>query len=158
MKAIGKDRPGFRGEYGFLSNFWQCDFTLFGHIWDCSERAFQWAKQGTDEGRQAVLNASLTGRTGVKAVGRQYPMTPEWDKIRIEVMTGILRAKFGQNQDLKERLLATGDAELVEGNSWNDRFWGVPFGGTGQNWLGKVLMFVRAELQELRNEQVNHAH
>jgi predicted NAD-dependent protein-ADP-ribosyltransferase YbiA (DUF1768 family) len=44
-------------------------------------------------------------------------------------------------------LLETGDAELVEGNWWDDTFWGV-CNGVGQNNLGKILMDTRRELRE----------
>jgi hypothetical protein len=45
----------------------------------------------------------------------------------------------------RDLLLATGDAELIEGNVWNDVFWGV-CNGIGKNWLGKLLMQVREVL------------
>ena len=35
----------------------------------------------------------------------------------------------------------------IEGNTWNDTFWGV-CNGQGQNWLGKILMLVRSELNK----------
>lgn len=38
-----------------------------------------------------------------------------------------------------------GDAELIEGNTWGDRIWGV-CDGVGENRLGKILMRVRAEM------------
>jgi len=49
-------------------------------------------------------------------------------------------------------LLATGEAELVEGNSWHDLTWGrcscLQHGGAGRNLLGQLLMTVRAESQK----------
>ena len=58
------------------------------------------------------------------------------------------RAKFTQNEDLKWRLIATGDAYLEEGNTWHDTCWGVDAKtGVGENHLGKILMKVRSELQ-----------
>jgi predicted NAD-dependent protein-ADP-ribosyltransferase YbiA (DUF1768 family) len=60
-------------------------------------------------------------------------------------MEDLVRLKFTTHPDLCERLLTTGDAELIEGNSWNDTFWGV-CRGKGRNELGKVLMKVRSEL------------
>lgn len=48
-------------------------------------------------------------------------------------------------------MIATGGEDLVEGNRWNDKFWGVCLKtGRGENWLGKLLMQVRAELAEER--------
>ena len=59
-----------------------------------------------------------------------------------------MRAKFTQNPKLKEQLLSTGDAILIEGNTWNDRYWGVDASsGVGKNHLGKLLMKIRSELK-----------
>ena len=52
-----------------------------------------------------------------------------------------------QNPELGNKLLETGNQELVEGNTWGDIFWGV-CNGKGQNWLGKILMMVRDEIRE----------
>ena len=63
-------------------------------------------------------------------------------------MYEICKAKFTQNEDLKEKLLATGNDILEEGNTWGDRVCGT-VNGVGENRLGKILMRVR---EELRNE------
>ena len=61
------------------------------------------------------------------------------------------RSKFTHNADLRERLLATRGALLVEGNTWHDQTWGscvcpqhaeVP----GDNALGVILMTLRLRL------------
>lgn len=63
-------------------------------------------------------------------------------------MEEIVRAKFSQHPELEERLLATGDRKLVEGNPWNDTFQGVDVRtGKGQNHLGEILMKIRDELK-----------
>ena len=59
-----------------------------------------------------------------------------------------LRLKFAI-PELAEKLLATGEAELIEGNSWGDTTWGV-YKDIGENRLGKLLMQVRQELKEKR--------
>ena len=56
-------------------------------------------------------------------------------------MTDLCRIKFS-DPHLRSLLLATGDAELIEGNWWHDQFWGV-CNGVGQNQLGKILMAIR---------------
>ena len=63
-------------------------------------------------------------------------------------MEGVVRAKFTQNKELRRLLLATGDAELREGNSWRDAFWGVDLTtGRGRDELGKILTRLRDELR-----------
>ena len=56
-------------------------------------------------------------------------------------------AKFTQNEELKEKLLATENEELVEGNTWHDTYWGV-CNRRGKNKLGKILMRIREELRD----------
>lgn len=60
-------------------------------------------------------------------------------------MYGLLRQKFAPGSSLAARLQGTGDVILVEGNAWGDRFWGAS-GGYGENYLGRLLMIVRAEI------------
>ena len=62
-------------------------------------------------------------------------------------MFDLVLEKFKQNPELKQKLLETGNQELIEGNTWNDTFWGV-CNGQGQNWLGKILMLARSELNK----------
>jgi hypothetical protein len=71
----------------------------------------------------------------VKSLGRcrKVPIRPDWEEVKEEVMLTALRAKFHQNPELRERLLATGDAELIEphrGTTIGAREGAAP-GGTG---------------------------
>ena len=61
-------------------------------------------------------------------------------------MFWIVFLKFYENKDLKKKLLSTENVILVEGNTWNDTFWGV-CKGKGKNNLGKILMNVRKILR-----------
>ena len=65
--------------------------------------------------------------------------------MRIDIMTALVTQKFNRHIDLRKKLLATGDEELIEGNWWGDTFWGV-CRGKGDNHLGKILMEVRSKL------------
>ena len=56
-------------------------------------------------------------------------------------MRDALIQKFSDKK-LQKKLIDTGDAELIEGNWWGDKFWGV-CEGEGENHLGKLLMEVR---------------
>lgn len=64
-------------------------------------------------------------------------------------MYGLLIEKF-YDPDLNAKLQETGDAELIEGNYWGDRFWGV-CDGVGENHLGKLLMRVRSETRLIKH-------
>ena len=133
----------FRGEYEFLSNYYEAPLTYKGFAYGSSEAAYQGAKCG-----EAELFSGLRPHQS-KVEARKLPTREDWDDVKLEVMEEIVRAKFTQNEELAERLLATGDAIIVEENSWHDTFWGVD-GKTGEgcNHLGKILMKIRDELRE----------
>ena len=60
-------------------------------------------------------------------------------------MYDVVNSKFTQNKKLAEQLMATGEDDLVEGNDWGDRYWGV-CRGVGKNKLGQILKRIRSEL------------
>ncbi len=71
-------------------------------------------------------------------------------------MLKALRVKFDQHQDLKQKLLSTGDAKLVEASPY-DSYWGNATrkdGSKGLNKLGILLMKVRSELKKDQEEQM----
>lgn len=133
----------FFGKYRFLSNFWPCEIEYEGIIYPSTEHAFQAAKTLDEKKRLEI--ARLDGLPAIaKKVGKTLELRDDWEQIKISVMEDLLRKKFC-HQELREQLLLTGDSELIEGNYWNDKFWGV-CNGEGQNWLGKLLMKVRKEI------------
>lgn len=129
----------FRGEHEFLSNMYPCDVVYNGTLYANAEAAFQAAKCFA-RAREFV---GLDGKAA-KRLGRKVELSPDWEDVKIRVMKEVLVAKFGQNLDLYEKLHATGAAELVEGNTWNDTFWGV-CNGKGENHLGKILESLRTK-------------
>lgn len=84
--------------------------------------------------------------SSAKRKGRHVQLRHDWEKVKFDIMYEICKAKFSQNAELKDKLLATGDEYLEEGNTWGDRIWGT-VNGKGQNNLGKILMRVREELR-----------
>ena len=133
----------FHGEYRFLSNFWNHPVTYDGATYPNNEAAFQAAKCA-DPAQKKMFQAM--DPSSAKRAGRRVRLRPDWESVKVGIMEGIVRAKFAPGTELAEKLLATGDAELVEGNAWNDTFWGV-CRGRGRNELGKILMKVRNELK-----------
>jgi len=133
----------FRGKYFFLSNFYISDVEYEGIIYTNNEAAFQ-AQKVTDYRHQQEF--WLATPSEAKRLGRSVELRSDWEQIKDEVMEDIVRAKFTQSEELKNKLLATGDEELIEANTWNDTYWGV-CRGRGLNKLGKILMKVREELK-----------
>jgi len=135
----------FIGEFFWLSNFFGCPVVVDRIKFQSTEHAYQMFKTDDLEWRKKIRNAKSPGHA--KRLGAACPMRPDWDDIKVDVMRKCIRAKFTQNEDLKAKLLATGDEHLEEGNTWSDRVWGT-VNGQGQNLLGKILMEIREELRE----------
>lgn len=141
----------FWGDYRFLSNFWPASVYLEGDWYPSVEHAYQAAKFTDKAVRLEIKNAKKPGEA--KKLGNLgYPLRSDWDLVRIQYMRNLVWQKFSLHQNLQDRLLATGEAELIEGNTWHDTFWGV-CNGVGQNWLGKILMEVRVELKKQQGER-----
>ena len=135
----------FRGEHFFLSNFYEAPVTYQGLTYGSNEAAFQ-AQKCLSEAERLEFTALRPSDS--KRRGRKVQLRPDWEQVKLGIMEDIVRAKFTQNEDLRAMLLATGDAVLEEGNSWNDTFWGIiRKTGRGQNHLGRILMRVREELK-----------
>lgn len=134
----------FSGEYRWLSNFWSCFVVLDGKTYPSTENAFQAAKT-LDEQLRAPFREYFPGKA--KKEGRMLKLRPDWESVKLSVMEDLNRQKFTKNAELFEKLLATGDVELIEGNDWRDTYWGVDDRLGGQNNLGKLLMRIRAELR-----------
>jgi N-glycosidase YbiA len=135
----------FSKDFFFLSNFYPTLITFEGQPYPTVEHAFQAAK--THDPAERLRVAAAASPAAAKQLGRKVTLRPDWETIKSELMLGLLRGKFTDSA-LQALLLGTGDAELIEGNTWNDRIWGaVQREGkwVGQNRLGKLLMQVRAE-------------
>ncbi len=133
----------FFGQYRWLSNFWLVDVVLDGITYPSVENAYQAAKCLYEEDRERFRTCAPGY---AKKLGRKIVIRDDWMDIRVTVMRALLAQKFTPDTELAKSLLDTGDRELVEGNTWGDRFWGVCY-GQGENVLGKLLMEIRAELR-----------
>lgn len=159
----------FTGDYGWLSNFHCHPVTLSG--WPLpfrsAEHAYQACKAVTGEDEHWVRDAPSPQLA--KSRGRQIRAYPDWESRKKAVMLKVLLAKFSDT-GLAAQLAGTGDAQLVEGNTWGDTFWGAAvYDGppdhwatplpvwqstipgqvlAGRNWLGRELMMIRAVLAD----------
>lgn len=141
----------FTGEYRFLSNFSPHPVDYVNVRWPTLEHAFQAAKCVDPAQRLVIAAARTPGHA--KRLGRTVCRVPGWNLVRVNVMSELLRSKFTLSPSIRDALLATGRAQLVEGNRWCDQFWGDCRCGRpgcaepGTNTLGKQLMLLRAQLR-----------
>ena len=141
---------------GYLSNWYKSEFTVDGIKFVNSEQwmMYQKAKTFGDEETAKKILAS-TSPSEIKGLGRKVKNYNDtvWNGVRQIVVFEGLKAKFGQNEDLKKQLLATGDDILVECNP-TDSIWAIHMSEDdprvqdiskwqGQNLLGFTLMLVR---------------
>jgi ribA/ribD-fused uncharacterized protein len=129
----------FSGEFDFLSNFTPSEVIWMGVRYPTVEHAYQAAKSPSEVIRRSFAYLSNPGQA--KREGRKIQIREDWEEIKVNVMRSLLIQKFN-NTELFEKLKATAPHELVEGNWWNDTFWGV-CRGVGKNMLGKLLMEIR---------------
>lgn len=142
----------FSGEYDFLSNYYNVDIVYDGVKFHSTEAAFQAAKTEDADMRQKFSQMSPSE---AKKTGRGMHLRRGWDSMKDKVMYDVCLIKFTSNETLKERLLDTGDEELIEGNRWHDNYWGdcgCPDCSDfrGRNKLGKTLMRIRDEIRDGR--------
>lgn len=145
--------PEFKGEDYFLSNFFlhPQHFNTAGESlrFEHAEGVFQACKYkalDTDEdGKVAyvVKVASAKTPTEARKIGKSVKGLDiqAWDDMKIQVMREVLLNKFA-DPVLEKKLKDTGDAMLVEGNTWGDTFWGRA-DKKGYNMLGVLLMEIR---------------
>ena len=132
----------FRGEYGFLSNFHKCKVEFEGMTYPSVEHAFQAAKNPDPEYRRSI--AAVGSPVTAKRMGKKTALRADWEEVKEGIMYELLKSKFSDSE-LRDKLITTGNAKLIEGNNHWDRYWGV-CRGEGLNKLGKLLMQIREKL------------
>ncbi|MBI3373764.1 MAG: NADAR family protein [Betaproteobacteria bacterium] len=135
--------------YGAFSNLYRRALSLDGQTFPTAEHAYQVAKARRPEVRNWILAAPSPALLAMAAHGLyQWDIVPDWSRIKFDRMRAVLRAKFTQHADLRELLLSTGNARLVEAGTVENavnRLWGE-VNGKGKNMLGVLLMELREQL------------
>jgi ribA/ribD-fused uncharacterized protein len=132
----------------FLGNFHPCKINLWGMQFKCAEAAYQAAKFAPNRHYMKQFE-NIDGEAAWQKGGQlSQQLSPQqvadFRQRNLDVMAEVIQAKFNQNPKLKELLLATGNAYLVE-HTHRDGYWGDKGDGSGQNWLGRILMQERGE-------------
>ena len=146
-------------ENGYLSNWYPSRFVFEGVEFSSMEQYMMYQKailfHDTKIAEQIMKTEDVAE---IKQLGRLVSGYDDhiWSGVRQIVVYEGLMAKFSQNDDLKEKLIATGDAVLAE-CAVKDQVWGIGLSMTdpnrheiskwkGQNLLGFALMKVREKL------------
>ena len=140
----------FSGEYSWLSNFYPVVIYSSGFNFQSVEIAYQASKTNNymDWRQFALLEGKDSGKA--KRMGRKVKLIRDWDLKKLSFMKRYLYQKF-MYAELRGKLLATGNAILIEGNYWHDNYWGnckceKCKNKPGLNHLGKMLMEIRGNI------------
>lgn len=138
--------------YGVFSNLFRRAIRFEGVEYPTAEHAYQAGKARKDAVRDWILSAPSPSLVAMAAHGLYtWDIAPNWSKTKFARMKGVLMAKYTQHEDLKQLLLSTGNARLVESATVDNavnRLWGE-VNGLGKNMLGMLLMEVREEIRQL---------
>ena len=146
-----------------LSQWYYCYFEVNGIQYHTTEQYMMANKAllfKDDDVYQEIMAAN--NPHDYKKLGRKVRnFEPKlWDSKKSEIVVEGNKAKFSQNPDLKEFLLSTEDAILVEASPY-DKIWGIGLdretalkGGVeqwqGENLLGCALMEARDRLRDMK--------
>lgn len=136
----------------FLSNDYDSPVTYEGRTYKNAEAAYQASKSNSPKVKDMFTNLSAEE---ARELGNNIKPRDDWEATdnngvatKTKVMGEILREKF-KNQELKNKLVATGDAHIIAGSN-KDSFWGAIKDNegnfTGSNTLGRLLKTVRNEV------------
>ena len=146
------------GNYGFLGNWYFSPFIKNEIRFINNEQYFMWEKQQLFDPTNVALEKNILASAHpaeIRQLGRlvQNFNQTVWDANKFELMKRGLLEKFSQNTALKNALLDTNAAILVEASPY-DTIWGIGLNELdakvkkwrGENLLGKALMDVRSLL------------
>jgi ribA/ribD-fused uncharacterized protein len=133
--------------YGEFSNFSHHPIVVNGKAWPTTEHYFQAQKFAGTEHEEAVRLTAGPRAAAEMGRDRNLPLRADWELVKESIMKDALMAKVDQYPKIKELLLSTEDAEIVE-HSPKDTYWADGGDGSGKNRLGVIWMEIRKELQD----------
>ena len=115
----------------------------------------------------STISPHSNAQSEMKKAAYKVDLVKDFRDKQLKIMLDLLRLKFKNNSELANKLVATYPRMIMEGNVWNDRYWGatIPkqnlsdnveleklyekfpqYFYVGQNYLGRLLMKVRDDL------------
>jgi len=131
---------------GCFTNFAPYPIEYKGRHWMTSEHAYQASKFTDEKIIEKIKNAPSPMEAFTLARKFRAEYRKDWYEIRVKVMEEIVRTKLNQYADIKEKLLESGEKEIIEASP-EDAFWGWGPNKDGENQMGKIWMKLRNELK-----------
>lgn len=136
----------YEREFYVFSNFSSFMLEWKGFLFPTSEHAYHWEKfVGKPEIQHKIIRAKSAHDSLKIAHEYKDQYVPNWDSVKVGVMTDICREKLRQHPYIMKKLLQTDGRTIIE-DSWRDDFWGWGPNKNGQNHLGKIWMKLRDEI------------
>ena len=122
IKFFLKDQPN-----GWLSNFTPSPITIEGVIYPNIEIYYQAQRAAPESLKKWIASCPPDKPYHAMKAGRALrpekgEVVEDWDNKKLQVMHTGLTEKYLQNPPLKEKLLATGNAEFMEMDKHNHEF------------------------------------
>ena len=133
--------------YGCFSNFSPHAVFIDGTTWMTTEHYFQANKFINGKERFDIQSAKSPMIAARMGRDRSNQLREDWEEVKDILMRKAIKAKVMQHSEVREALLKTGNAMIVE-HTPRDSYWGDGPDGSGKNMLGKILMEIRAELTQ----------
>ena len=136
------------GELGYLATYSNHGFYKDGIYWKTSEHYYQ-AHKFKDEDIQRMIIEAPTPKIASKiGRNRNFKLREDWENVKKDIMYEAVLYKFKANPDILEKLLKTGDEEIIEATV-KENYWGCGPLKDGQNNYGKILVAVREVLRDI---------
>ncbi|WP_422616013.1 NADAR family protein [Photorhabdus caribbeanensis] len=133
--------------YGCFSNFSKHGLAVNGVYWPTVEHYFQANKFFDFNIRENIRKLNLPRNAANAGQDRKKPLRTDWEEVKDNIMQFAVLEKFKQHKEIREILLSTGNARLIE-HTKNDFYWADGGDGSGKNMLGVILMEIREQLKK----------
>lgn len=131
-------------EFGCLSNFSDHSFVVNKVLYHRGEHYYQSKKTTDPKIRKDIIDEPNPKKC--KDIANSCDLIPIWEEIKFSVMLETLYYKVTQNRDVYQKLMETGDEEIIE-TSPIDPIWGWGEDKKGQNLLGKAWVIIREKIK-----------
>ena len=147
LDVTGEVAGFYPREFFMFDNFSSFQVDIWGKTWPTSEHAYQ-ASHFFETSPELAnrIAAAASAHDAFKLAKANADKAPaNWEDIKLGIMEEIVRTKLSQHYYIQQKLLQTGEADIIE-DSPKDSYWGWGQDRRGRNELGKIWMKLRAEL------------